>query len=43
MEPDRRRQVLHDMLDMIDAIPADVAGPAPLDPAELVQAISIEA
>jgi hypothetical protein len=31
------------MTDMIDAVPPDIAGPAPLDPNELVSIISIEA
>jgi hypothetical protein len=43
MDADRRRRVLRTMLDQIQAVPADIAGPAPLDPVELVQAISIEA
>lgn len=43
MDADRRRQLLRTMIEMIDAVPPDIAGPAPLDPNELVTIISLEA
>jgi hypothetical protein len=42
MDPDRRRRIAQDLLDALDAIPADIAGPGDFDLNDLVATMKLE-